>query len=76
MKVFALVAAASIASTSAFTVPSSQPRFGTALNAEKKPFFSQVFGMDLFAPNPTVNEYGSRTKKGVRDSNLAILCSL
>jgi hypothetical protein len=52
------------ASTSAFTVQSSQARFGTALSAE--PLFKRITGLDLFAPNPEINTYGARKNKNVR----------
>jgi hypothetical protein len=66
MKVVSLIAVAGVASTSAFVAPMSNGRVATPLFAEKKPtFFDTVFGMDLFAPNKQVNDYGSRGKKNV-----------
>lgn len=63
---------ATLASAAAFA-PAGQQRTGsTVLNAkakkadgEKETFMSSVFGMDLFAPNKGVNDYGSRKKKNV-----------
>jgi hypothetical protein len=66
MKVVSLIAVAGVASTSAFVAPMSNGRVATPLFAEKKPtFFDTVFGMDLFAPNKQVNDYGSRGKKNL-----------
>jgi hypothetical protein len=71
MKVLALIAAASIATTSAFTVvPSSQARYGTALSAKEEKeggnsIFTQISNMDLFAPNKNINTYGARKSKNV-----------
>ncbi len=65
MKVLALLAAVSVATTSAFTVQTSQARFETALGGE--PLFKRITGLDLFAPNPDVNTYGARKKKNVRN---------
>ena len=67
MKTSAFIIAASIASASAFAPSTRGAPSTTALSAEKekKSFFSTVFGMDLFAPNADVNDYGSRSKKNV-----------
>jgi hypothetical protein len=64
MKVLALLAAVLVATTTAFTVQTSQARFGTALGAE--PLFKRITGLDLFAPNPEINTYGARKNKNVR----------
>jgi hypothetical protein len=61
---------ATLATAAAFAPAPVSTRVGTELAAkkaaeEKKPFFSTVFGMDLFAPNPDVNTYGARAKKNV-----------
>lgn len=68
----AVVLASTLAVASAFAPAQVTSRAGTELMAkkgsveeEKKPFFSTVFGMDLFAPNPDVNTYGAREKKNV-----------
>lgn len=69
----AVVLASTLAVASAFAPAPVTSRTGTELMAkkggdkEKKPFFNSVFGMDLFAPNPTVNTYGARSKKNVSD---------
>lgn len=71
----AVVLASTLAVASAFAPTPVTNRAGTELLAkkgaakeEKKPFFESVFGMDLFAPNPTVNTYGARAKKNVSGS--------
>lgn len=67
----AAVLIASLATAAAFAPAQVSTRVGTDLQAakkpeaEKKPFFNTVFGMDLFAPNPDVNTYGARAKKNV-----------
>jgi hypothetical protein len=63
MKVLAILAAVLVATTTAFTVQTSQVRFGTALGAE--PLFKRITGLDLFAPNPDINTYGARKSKNV-----------
>merc|ERR1719145_536530 len=40
-------------------VPGTQPKTNLALNG----IFEKIADMDLFAPNPTVNTYGARSKK-------------
>lgn len=65
----AVVLASTLAVASAFA-PAPVSRVSTELKAakkepEKKPLFSTIFGMDLFAPNPDVNSYGARAKKNV-----------
>jgi len=74
----AVVVASTLAVASAFAPAPVTSRAGTELLAKKgateekkKPFFESVFGMDLFAPNPTVNTYGARANKNV--SNLCRL---
>lgn len=37
---------------------------------KKKAFFENVFGLDLFAPNPTINEYGARSKKNLKQGKI------
>lgn len=75
----AAVFVAVLASTSAFAPPAQQRTSSTSLAAKpvkkageapKKRFMSSVFGMDLFAPNPTVNEYGSRGKKNMKTGKI------
>lgn len=69
----AVVLASTLAVASAFAPAPVTSRTGTELLAKKgapekkKSFFDSVFGMDLFAPNPTVNTYGARAKKNVSD---------
>jgi hypothetical protein len=68
MKYTVALTAACIASASAFAPSTTGARANTQLAAEKKEkqsFFSTVFGMDLFAPNADVNDYGARDKKKV-----------
>ena len=49
--------------------PAANKRVDTALAAkgktEKTPLFESIFGMDLFAPDPTRNDYGARKRKNV-----------
>lgn len=66
MKVITLFVA-SLATAAAFA-PAQNGRVQSVLSAEKKPFFSQIFDMDLFAPVATQNDYGARTKKNVSTS--------
>lgn len=71
MKVTSVVAAASIvASASAFVPAANDAHASTALFAkkggeEKKSVASTIFGMDLFAPNKGVNDYGARKSKNL-----------
>uniref|UniRef100_A0A7S1YHB9 Uncharacterized protein n=1 Tax=Grammatophora oceanica TaxID=210454 RepID=A0A7S1YHB9_9STRA len=60
-----------ILATAAAFAPAQQKQTSFALAAEKTPFFESIFGMDLFAPNPTVNTYGSRDKKGLKVGKIA-----
>uniref|UniRef100_A0A7S1VRA8 PS II complex 12 kDa extrinsic protein n=1 Tax=Grammatophora oceanica TaxID=210454 RepID=A0A7S1VRA8_9STRA len=66
---YIVLAIALIASVSAFAPAVPSARVNTQLAAKKeakpaaKPFFENIFGMDLFAPNPNVNTYGARSKK-------------
>jgi hypothetical protein len=69
MKYSALIALSLVASASAFT-PASNGRSTSALSAEKKPFFSQVFDLDLFAPVADVNDYGARKKKKIASGKI------
>merc|ERR1719253_940404 len=69
MKTTAFVTIATLASASAFA-PNSQGRSTTSLAAEKKSFFSTVFGMDLFAPQADQNDYGARNKKNIGTGSL------
>ena len=69
MKYSALIALSLLVSASAFT-PASNGRSTSALSAEKKPFFSQVFDLDLFAPVADVNDYGARKKKKIATGKL------
>lgn len=62
MKVIAVLFAI-IAAATAFA-PAFNGRTTTSL-AAKTPFFESVFDMDLFAPDPKVNDYGARNRKGV-----------
>ncbi|KAI2501245.1 hypothetical protein MHU86_13189 [Fragilaria crotonensis] len=64
MKVITLFVA-SLATAAAFA-PAQNGRVQSVLSAEKKPFFSQIFDLDLFAPVATQNDYGARTKKNVQ----------
>jgi hypothetical protein len=68
MKSTAAIAVALVASASAFAPATSQGRAATQLY--DKPFFNKVFDMDLFAPNPNVNDYGARSKKGIKQGKL------
>lgn len=67
----AVVLASTLAVASAFAPAQVNSRSGTELMAKKgategkKTFFSSVFEMDLFAPNPDINTYGARAKKNV-----------
>lgn len=67
----AVLLVSTLAVATAFAPAQVTSRPGTELMAkkgateEKKTFFSTVFGMDLFAPNPDVNTYGARAKKNV-----------
>ena len=76
----AVVLASTLAVASAFAPAPVSTRSATELMAakktepEKKPFFSTVFGMDLFAPNPDVNTYGARSKKNVSCVCYTSLC--
>jgi hypothetical protein len=70
MKVITLLLA-SLATVAAFA-PAQNGRVQSVLSAEKKPFFSQIFDMDLFAPVATQNDYGARTKKNVSTPRLLI----
>jgi hypothetical protein len=66
MKVVAFLIA-SLTVVAAFA-PAQNGRSETSLAAaapKKAKFFAQVFGMDLFAPVSTQNDYGARGKKGV-----------
>ena len=63
---------ASLTAAAAFA-PAQNGRVQSVLSAEKKPFFSQVFDMDLFAPVATQNDYGARTKKDVSTSYASAL---
>lgn len=63
MKVVTLFLA-SLTAAAAF-VPAQDGRVQSVLSAEKKPFFSQIFDLDLFAPVATQNDYGARAKKNV-----------
>mmetsp|Transcript_28172 Transcript_28172/g.68578 ORF Transcript_28172/g.68578 Transcript_28172/m.68578 type:complete len:155 (+) Transcript_28172:23-487(+) len=58
MKVIALLSLLGLAASFA---PSQVGRVDTAQNA----LFDQIFGMDLFAPNKDVNDYGARSKKKI-----------
>lgn len=69
MKYSALIAVSLVASANAFA-PAANGRSTSALSAEKKPFFSQVFDMDLFAPVADVNDYGARKKKKLATGKL------
>ena len=68
MKTSAFVAAACVASASAFA-PSSNGRQATEL-AEKKTFFKTIFDMDLFAPKSGQNDYGARDSKNLGPAKL------
>mmetsp|Transcript_13808 Transcript_13808/g.20215 ORF Transcript_13808/g.20215 Transcript_13808/m.20215 type:complete len:159 (+) Transcript_13808:58-534(+) len=69
MKSTVIVAAACIASASAFAPSTNGARQVTSLN-EKKSFFKTVFEMDLFAPNAEQNDYGARNKKNLSTGKL------
>lgn len=68
MKTTCAFVIAGLASASAFAPATSGARASTQL-AEKKPtIFTTIFGMDLFAPNKEVNDYGARNNKKVSAS--------
>lgn len=68
----AVVFTAILATTAAFA-PAQSGKATTALNAEKKPFFNRVFGMDLFAHDPEVNTYGARNRKQVSNCDAVVV---
>ena len=58
-----LTTVAVVASASAFAPNLAAPKISTtALNA-KKTIFQSIVGMDLFAPDKEVNDYGARNRK-------------
>ena len=57
-----------LASVSAF-VPAQQ---SARVSTEQAALADQIFGLDLFAPNPDVNTYGARKKKNVS----SVICNL
>ena len=61
MKTSAVIALGLVASAQRFA-PASQGRSGTEL---QESLFDKVFGMDLFEPVKTQNDYGARNKKNV-----------
>ena len=66
MKVSAILAAASVASASAF-VPSPQTPQSTQLNES---LFKKISNLDLWAPVADSNEYGARSKKNLKTGKL------
>lgn len=70
MKTTCALVIAGLASASAFAPATSGARASTQLaeKKEKQTVFSTIFGMDLFAPNKEVNDYGARNNKNVSAS--------
>ena len=65
MKTSAIIAVGFVASASAFA-PVSQSRASTELSES---LFDKIFGLDLFEPVKTQNDYGARKGKNVSSSN-------
>ena len=62
MKTSAAIALGLVASAQGFAPVSNQGRVGTELS---ETLFDKIFGLDLFAPVATQNDYGARNSKNV-----------